>query len=92
MSAVDLAQALNSWWLRRYGADSMSGNCGKLAYRLAARLPGSQVVSGSFRGQPGNHAWVEHHGQILDPSVSQYGDYPVLGDPTNYLVRTRTTP
>lgn len=92
MSPLSIAQALNSWWLHRYGADSMSGNCGKLAYILAARLPGSQVVSGSFRDHRGNHAWVEYHGQILDPSVSQYGDYPVLGDPTNYLERTRTTP
>ena len=89
-----LAQSLNIYWLQRYGAASMSGNCGLLSYKLANKLVESghsvSVVSGRFRGQRSNHAWVECDGQILDPTSSQYGDYPVLGDPANYLPRTKT--
>ena len=54
--------SLNKSWLRKYGVESMSGNCGKIATMLYDKLQEngikSKFVNGRFENDEiGNHAW-----------------------------------
>lgn len=100
-SPESLTLALNNKWLRKYGASSMSGNCGKMSSILIDTLTkygySGYFVSGIYAGQIGNHCWIELiDGTILDPSINQYGEnYPVIpvSSPNyaNYVQRTKLT-
>ncbi len=87
-SPVELTIALNTKWLAHYGAKSMSGNCGKLACLLRDALIRhgykGHVASGTVKGFIGNHAWIVCNGQILDPSVNQFGNFPVTDNALEY--------
>lgn len=90
---LSLCIALNRKWLAHYGASSMSGNCGKLACMLRDALIKrgfrGHVANGYIDGFPGNHAWIVCDGVILDPSVSQFGDYPVTNNGLPYIEQRR---
>lgn len=85
---LQLCEALNRKWLDHYGASSMCGNCGKLACMLREALirhgHTGHVASGTVKGFIGNHGWIVCNGQILDPSVNQFGDYPVTNNGLEY--------
>lgn len=90
---IQLAEVLNRKWLARYGAESMNGNCGKLACMLREALIRhgykGHVASGSVKGFPGNHGWIVCNGQILDPSVNQFGNFPVAENGLEYREERR---
>ncbi len=90
---LDLCTALNHKWLNRYGAASMSGNCGKLSCMLRDALIKhgykGHIASGYVAGTQGNHAWIVCDGQILDPSVNQFGIADVLGNGLVYHEQRR---
>jgi hypothetical protein len=83
-TALALCKALNHKWLSRYGASSMSGNCGKLASMLREAMIKhgfkGYIASGIVQGFIGNHAWVVYEGEILDPSINQFGVADVKGN------------
>jgi hypothetical protein len=97
-----LALALNKSWIKSYGTNSMSGNCGKITGMLRDALlkhghDDFKTVSGTYKGYDGNHSWIElKNGKILDPSVHQYGEHlDVINSPEkdqylNYLPRVKT--
>lgn len=90
---LQLAEALNRKWLDRYGASSMSGNCGKLSCMLRDALArhgfSGYIASGAVAGFPGNHAWVVCEGQILDPSINQFSVSDVRGTGLHYIEQRR---
>lgn len=76
--AHNITTRLNNSWIDKYGIDSMSGNCGKVAGKLAGLLEAKGIEchwrSGRVAGQDGLHCWLElPDGTILDPTVQQYG-------------------
>jgi hypothetical protein len=90
---TELCERLNAKWLAHYGAGSMSGNCGKLACMLREALIKhgykGWIASGVVEDFEGNHAWVVCDGQILDPSVNQFGDYAITNNGLTYHEQRR---
>jgi len=92
MSPELLTNRLAAKWVRRYGVNSLSGNCGKLASILRDALLThgfhGALHNGVYAGT--NHCWIVVNGQILDPSIQQFNPNlsPIPSDTTPYLSRT----